>query len=142
MSSKEMLLEGLHEFDDPCSGFGPEWRVDGEVINAIGAEVFDGVAFFDEEVEAAAGVGAILGEDAVELLKGASAGIAQRDEGFFLARGQIGKGEDGFFLLEGAEVDPALPVRGFGECGMEGGRWVETFFQATLDSPGKQVPGT
>jgi hypothetical protein len=125
---QECLFECLHQFGDIGFGFVAEGRSDGQVIGAVAAEVLDGVAFFDEDVEAAANQGAILGEDATELLQGAGAGVSQSYEGFFLALGEIRQGQDGGLMEEGAQVDPALPVVGVGKGGMERGGWIEAIF--------------
>ena len=136
MAIKEGLFERLHEVNDLGSGFGREGGGDGQVVGTIAAEVFDGITFLDEDIEAAAGVALILGEDARELGQGAGAGVAQGDEGFFFARGEIWQGEDGLFLEEGTEVGVAFPLLGVDQCGVKGGDWIPAFFQTALDTDG------
>ncbi|MCL5428739.1 MAG: hypothetical protein M1347_02895 [Chloroflexi bacterium] len=141
MAGDESLLEGLHEFGDLGSGFGWEGRGDSQKVGTIATEVFDGVPFFDENIEAPASVAAILCKDAAELGQRAGTGIAQGDEGFFLALGDIGQGQDGLFLSIGTKVDLALPLGGVGKGGVERGSGIEAILQGALDADCEQVPG-
>lgn len=141
MTGDQELFEGLPDPD----GFGAvligERRKDGEIVGTIAAEVADGVATFDEDDQEAAGVGTIQGQEAAELGQGTGTGGSQGDEGIFLARGEIGEGEDGVLLEEGVEIGFTLPVGGIVEGVVEGVRRREAGLQTALDTDGEQVPG-
>ena len=105
------------------------------------AEVFDGVALLDEDIQAATGVAFVLGEDAGELGEGAGAGVAQGNEGFFLALSQIGQSQDGLFLKESAEIGLAFPLGGVDKSGMESSDGIFAFLEAALYADSEQEPG-
>ena len=139
--SDERLLEGLHQFVNLGFGFATKRGRDGQVIRSVTAEVFDCIAFFDEDCEATVSVAAILGKDAGELGKRAGARVAQGDQGFFLALSETGQSQDGFFVEHCAQVNLALPLGGVGHGGVEGLHWRLASLQVALNAPGKQVPG-
>jgi hypothetical protein len=118
----------LHHFD----GFGPgsigDGRSDGHVASALVSEVFESVALFHEEVETAAGVGAILCQDAGQLGQGRGAGVTEGNEGFLLALGEIGERQDWFFMFEGAQIVLPFPLVRVGKGSMQSGDWVEALF--------------